>query len=252
MLMWSNLRQALAFLTRFPACPDLADPVGSVPYFMPAGFALGLFLSLAAFVVDSLFAVNPYHALLAAFLWLSLELWSTRALHWDGLADLSDALGSGAHGTRFLEILRDSRLGSFGAIALILVLLGHFLVVSLHLAEQNYVVLVLAPAFARAMPVLLTQGLDASPGSRLGLIVLQALARYPRLLAQTLTFVLLLPFLLALWQSSWHALLLYPLTAALLHFLRCTARREGGISGDYCGAAIELAQLLFLFSTIGY
>ena len=250
--MWANLRQALAFLTRFPACPDLADPVTSVPYFLPAGFVLGLFLSLAAFVVDSLFAVHAYHALLAAFLWLSLELWSTRALHWDGLADLSDALGSGAHGTRFLEIVRDSRLGSFGVIALILVLLGHFLVVSLHLAEQNYLMLVLAPAFARAMPVLLAQGLNANAGSCLGLMVVQALSRYPWLLAQTLAFVLLLPLLLVLFKSSWQVLLLYPLTAALLHALRSTARREGGISGDYCGAAIELAQLLFLFCTLGY
>ncbi|MCR5813261.1 MAG: adenosylcobinamide-GDP ribazoletransferase [Desulfovibrio sp.] len=248
--MWMHLRQALAFLTRFPLACHSSDPICSVPYFLPAGFFLGLFLSLSAVAVNCLLITLPYHAFLAGFFWLCLEIWSTRALHWDGLADLADALGSGAQGQRFLDILRDSRLGSFGAITLFLVLLGHFLLVSLQLLQEHYVLLALAPAFARAMPVLLAKGLAASSGSSLGLVVLQALTKYPQLFRLNLAFVLLLPLVLCLWQESIRVLWLYPLLYVLVRFLRSTAQAKGGISGDYYGAAIELSQLAFLFCTL--
>ena len=78
-------------------------------------------------------------AALAAWLWMALEAWSTRGLHWDGLADLGDASGSGAQGERFWAILRDSRLGAFGALHLLLAFGGMWLTVCWHIKAGQWV-----------------------------------------------------------------------------------------------------------------
>ena len=248
--MWAHFCQALTFLTRFSFSHAFSDPSRCVPYFVPAGLLLGFVLTVACFLVNQLFTVIAHCAFLAGFVWLVLEVWLTRALHWDGLADLADALGSGAQGERFLEILRDSRLGSFGAITLILVLLGHFLCLSLHSAAHQYGILILAPAYARAVPVLLARNAVPNHGSLLGLSVLQALDRYPTLYAGTFLFVVTLPLLLLAFVSLWQFILLLGLTWCLVRYLHKRAHENGGISGDYFGAGIVLAQLLFLFCTL--
>ena len=73
--------------------------------------------------------------------------------YWDGLADLGDACGSGASGARFREILRDSRLGAFGALSLLLIFSGQWLALAWHLAAGQWLMPVLAPAWGRACAV---------------------------------------------------------------------------------------------------
>ena len=156
---------ALAFLSRLaPPRPCNARSLAAcVPWFAPAGLVLGSLYTLAAWLFLTLLSASPATMLfsgavwpaaaLAAWLWLALELWSARGLHWDGLADLGDACGSGATGARFWEILRDSRLGAFGALSLLLIFSGQWLALTWHLAAGHWLPLVLAPAWGRACAV---------------------------------------------------------------------------------------------------
>lgn len=119
---------ALQFFTRIPVTGRLADWVGYSPAMlrasaahMPAIGALVGALAAALFglLLWALPAVPaaPWVAALASTVW---SVWLTGAFHEDGLADLADGLGGSYDRERALEIMKDSRIGSFGSVALVL------------------------------------------------------------------------------------------------------------------------------------
>ena len=107
-----ELAGAFALLTRVPVARWAAAPAGCVWAYPLAGAAVGALGALVAWL--------PLPRLLAALWSLAAMLLATGALHEDGLADTADGFLAGATAARRLEIMRDSRIGSFGAIALVL------------------------------------------------------------------------------------------------------------------------------------
>lgn len=252
---------ALAFLSRLvpPRACNAHTLAACVPWFAPAGLVLGCLYTLAAWLLLTLLSVTSGTALfsgaawlsaaLAAWLWLALELWSTRGLHWDGLADLGDACGSGATGARFREILRDSCLGAFGALSLLLIFSGQWLALAWHLAVGHWLLLVLAPAWGRACAVWLAASAPPHSPTSLGGLACAGINPTVRRLYRLAAF-LLLCLLAAQGLSLWQCLLLSGAQYWLTRHLAATARRQGGLSGDFLGAAIELGQLCFLLTTL--
>jgi len=112
----SDLRTALAFLTRLPvgvpAEPSLAR---AAAWFPVVGLLVGGAAAGTRAAAD--LALPPAAATLLAVL---VAVLLTGALHEDGLADVADALGAHVDRARRLEILRDPRVGAFGALALVL------------------------------------------------------------------------------------------------------------------------------------
>lgn len=123
------LLAALGYFTRCPlpagvlsAAPPLADAARYLPLI---GLLIGG-LGAAVFLA----AQTLWPAPVAVFLALAATLLATGALHEDGLADTADGLGGGWDRERILAIMKDSRLGSFGAIALVLALGGKFILLA--------------------------------------------------------------------------------------------------------------------------
>ena len=120
-----GLLQAISFLTILPVGQAHAlegkDLARSMAFFPLAGLLIGLLLLLG-------------HYLFSFFLPKTLVLWFvigllvflTRGLHLDGLADTMDGLASGGTKEKILEVMRDSRIGPFGVISLILLLGAKF------------------------------------------------------------------------------------------------------------------------------
>ncbi|WP_252733605.1 adenosylcobinamide-GDP ribazoletransferase [Paracoccus marinaquae] len=112
---WHQLLLALVFLTRLPLghlLPARVLPLaGSTWAFPLAGALVGAMAALPLLL--------PGPPLLPAVLSVAVAVWFTGALHEDGLADFADAAG-GRNPEERLRIMRDSRIGSFGAMALIL------------------------------------------------------------------------------------------------------------------------------------
>lgn len=112
----AELRLAVGLMTRLPV-GRIAEPV---PGLAAAAWALpvagGVAAVLPALVFWAAFALVPPG--LAAALALAAGIAVTGALHEDGLADVADGFGGGATRARKLEIMRDSRIGSYGALAL--------------------------------------------------------------------------------------------------------------------------------------
>lgn len=126
---------AVQFFTRIPITGRLADWVGFSPAMLRASAAhfpgVGVLTGAAAASVFGILMLllpeTPFSALVAAALSTVCTVMLTGAFHEDGLADMADGLG-GTHGTdlreRALDIMKDSRVGAFGALALVLALLS--------------------------------------------------------------------------------------------------------------------------------
>ena len=115
---WVDFTTALAFLTRLPLPepdrpPDLARATRAMPL---AGAVIGLG-GAAVYGLTGALGLTPA---IAGLLAVATTILLTGALHEDGLADSADGLFAGAEPARRLEIMRDSRTGAYGALALIL------------------------------------------------------------------------------------------------------------------------------------
>lgn len=117
-----DLRETLIFFTRLPFTrregidpPPMSRAVRTAPL---AGVIIGAIGALTILVADAL----SLPGLLSALLALSAMALSTGALHEDGLADTADGFGGGATPEKTLDIMRDSTIGAYGALALILVI----------------------------------------------------------------------------------------------------------------------------------
>ena len=120
---------ALQFFTRMPVTGRLAEWVGFSPqmlrasaaHFPGVGWLVGG-VGAAVFVLALHGLPGTAGALAAALLSMAATVLLTGAFHEDGLADVADGLGGASDRNRALEIMKDSRIGAFGAIALVLAL----------------------------------------------------------------------------------------------------------------------------------
>ncbi len=108
-------------LSRLP-CGTIPDPAPSIPasiWAFPLVGALVGALMWAGFAAATALGLPPFAAALIA---LAIQALATGGLHEDGLADTADGFGGGAVKARKLEIMKDSRIGSYGVLALIFTL----------------------------------------------------------------------------------------------------------------------------------
>ncbi|MBV5297238.1 MAG: adenosylcobinamide-GDP ribazoletransferase [Rhodoferax sp.] len=122
---------SLQFFTRIPVTGRLADWVGFSPamlrasagHFPGVGVLVGGLVAAFTYGLLTLLPPTGSAALVAAALGTVLGVLLTGAFHEDGLADVADGLGGSLDRQRALEIMKDSRVGAFGAIAVVLALL---------------------------------------------------------------------------------------------------------------------------------
>lgn len=143
-----SLRHAWAFLTRLPGGAHPADDRAlgaSVPWFPVVGAVLGLLIGGVYAGMYEL--VSPTTAAIMAVL---VGVVITGAFHEDGLADTADSLGGYAPQRR-LEIMKDSRIGTFGALALVFSVLVRVVGLAGLSATDGIVALVLAHTIGRSL-----------------------------------------------------------------------------------------------------
>lgn len=246
---------ALQFFTRIPVTGRLADWVGYSPAMLRAsaahlpgvGWIVGVVAALVLWLALQGLPPGPLGALVAALLSTAATVWLTGAFHEDGLADTADGLGGGATRERALEIMKDSRIGSYGTVTLLLVLalkLGLVALIAQRGAAPAAVGLLAAHVLSRLAPLLVMARLpyvadlagskskplaDAVSGRALAAALLWCLPALA-LLAWTLGLAGLALALLA-----WLLVLAY-----LLRLLR---RRLQGFTGDTLGATQQLGEL---------
>jgi adenosylcobinamide-GDP ribazoletransferase len=130
---------ALQFFTRIPVTGRLATWVGFSPamlrasaaHFPGVGWLVGAFTAAVLYGLMLLLPAQPAAPWVAAIASTIFGVLLTGAFHEDGLTDLSDGLGGSLDRERALDIMKDSRIGTYGAIALVLALLAKVALVAL-------------------------------------------------------------------------------------------------------------------------
>lgn len=237
-----DLRIGIVFFTRL-SLPHfevkdrtLADAIWTAPL---VGLVVAL-IAWLAYAIGSLLGLSPG---LAAALAIACGMLVTGCLHEDGLSDTADGFGGGRTREKKLEIMRDSRIGTYGACALALSILARWSAIA-ELGSPAHVLsgLVVAhvasraliPAFMQILPQARIDGLSAGVGTLADSVVLTALA---------IGAIALL--LLGLKGAVAAALCL-----ALLFFgfRKLCLAQIGGQSGDTIGALQQLAEITLLFA----
>jgi len=225
---------ALQFETRLPIpVQGWRDDrlVRSLRYFPLAGALIGLLAGLVWWIGA---LVVP--ATVAAGVALAVLVILGGGLHEDGLADLADALGGGHGRERALEIMRDSRIGTYGTLALVFTIALRWMVLAGLGIGAGFVAIVVAPAIGRAVVVPATA--LASPARPDGLG-----ASIGRGAGQTdVAIALAIALGLALLAGGTGILALLIAMVAGLIILAIAVRRLGGHTGDVLGAVAVTAE----------
>lgn len=236
-----ELRLAVAFLSRLPVGPltEVAPrQLGrSLALFPLVGLLLGVLLAGIDQGLAQLLPRPVGDALLLALLALL-----SGALHLDGFADLCDGLGGGRDREAVLRIMKDSCIGAFGAVGLVLLLLLKYQALLNLPATVKPAALLLMPVAGRWAPVLLTVAIPYLRGPEGTGAVFATHAGRRELLLATLT---LLAVAVGLFRAE-GVLLAGILLAAAAGFGVWMKRRLGGVTGDVLGASVELLELLTL------
>ncbi|MBC7266439.1 MAG: adenosylcobinamide-GDP ribazoletransferase [Coriobacteriia bacterium] len=235
--MIPGLREAFGWLTLLPVRADgSADPV---PWFSWVGAGLGAAAAGAAYGVARA-VPGDLGALLAGVVVLFVWAVLTGMLHFDGLADTADALGSRGDRERRLAVLRDSRIGAFGASAVVLASLLLVSAGAVVISHHRWWVIAWAPVVARWGSSIALSTLGSARSD--GLAATLARSRsFATLMAAAVPVAVAVPFLL---HESPGALVAGLVVAVLAP--RALARSFGGITGDLIGAAVIVTETAVL------
>jgi len=236
---------AFQFLTIVPLpctvrCEE-EDLGRSMTFFPLVGLAIGGLLAGADFLLAPLLPRGVADLILVALLSVV-----TGGLHLDGLSDVCDGLAARGSRQRFLDVMKDSRVGAVGAVALVLGLgLKYQALVAVPL-EYKREVLLFFPLAARFAQVQMTVGAKRARSDGLGSAFVGGAGLTQFMLS--CAFTLAAGYWLLGVEGLYCAALLYLLTWGIK---RWSHRRLGGITGDVIGCASELNEiccLLFLLA----
>ncbi|MGM9426573.1 adenosylcobinamide-GDP ribazoletransferase [Hydrogenophaga sp. MI9] len=252
---------AIQFFTRIPVTGRLADWVGYSPEMLRASAAhfpgVGWVVGLPAAVVFAgvwwVLPAQPATPWVAALLSTVFSVLLTGAFHEDGLADLSDGLGGSAHRERALEIMKDSRIGSFGAIALVLALLTKVAVLAL-IAQTGgaaiaAVALFVSHVTSRLMPLFVIHTLPHvgdTPQSKSKPLA-ESIGR-GALLIGVLWWALAMALVVVLLPTVQWMLAVLGALLGLVWMWRLLQRRLQGFTGDGLGATQQVCEIGFLLA----
>lgn len=234
---------ALQFFTRLPIPAWVGFEASWLQhasrYFPLVGFVVGA-LAAACYFAAALVLPAPVAAVLAT----AASIYLTGAFHEDGFADTCDGLGGGSTRERVLEIMKDSRVGAYGAIGIVCMLAAKLAALSMLAPRPAIAALLLAHPLSRLAATALIWRLDYVRGEGKAKPLAQHMSGTEFGIA-ALTCLLPVAIVLASGWLSAPAVAASVLAAMLaaLWLGRKFVRRLGGYTGDCLGAVQQLAEV---------
>jgi adenosylcobinamide-GDP ribazoletransferase len=239
--MFKTILNCSAFLTLLPIKTDQPLTEAEMGRFPACYPVVGLLLGLASLILANLSGWAGLKVTTTAILLVTAQIILTRGFHLDGLADTADALLSHRTLERKLEILKDSHLGTFGVLAIVLNVLLKTSLLNGPTGLLPLHVLVLYPVWGRlTASVVATLSRPATQGGGLGYNMV-AFSGHRELFAASM-------FSLVVSLIFGAKTLFCCLVAALLGLplVWLWKKSLGGVSGDLLGASLELGEILGL------
>ncbi len=231
---------AVQFLTRLPVPRDLefSDDllIRATKYYPLVGCLVGLIGAVTLWI-----AGQWLPPVVAVLLSLAATLFATGAFHEDGLADAADGLGGGMTRDRALEIMRDSRIGTYGTVTLGTALAIKVAALSAMTPATAGLALIFGHGLSRmaAVSVIATTPYARDVGAK---FVAPTVTPDGYRWAQTTAFCLLIAFVLCLGFGAAVAGVLACAVLAWM-FRRMFVRKLGGYTGDCLGGTQQLSEL---------
>jgi adenosylcobinamide-GDP ribazoletransferase len=240
---------AVMFYTRIP-CPRWVDHSQamlekSTRYFPLIGWIVGSVSALSLYGLPQILPL-PISIILS----MVVSIFITGAFHEDGFADVCDGFGGGWTKEKILLIMKDSRMGAYGAVGIFMLLLLKFACL-LEIAQGNILhgcfVLFAAHALSRFAAIVLRKNLEyvrENDDSKAKPVAKQT-SNKDYLLAAVFGLLPLLIF-----KTAWIALILIPL-AAIIFYLRWYFKKWiGGYTGDCLGATQQISEIIIYLSML--
>ncbi len=230
----------------------------SAAYFPLVGILIGCILAVAYFAISFIF---PKSIGLTAIILIIIEIVLVRGLHLDGFIDTVDGLFGGMNKDERLRIMKDTHPGSFGIVAVVLLLLLKFTLISeilnLNLNSDKFFVaaiLVLMPALGRyAMLIPMAVFPYARSNGTGGWT---KFVKFGEILTASLFVVLPVILISYVFLNLNIMVLLITLIIALLIFSlmlsKYIASKIGGMTGDTYGAITEISEIFVLFAFVKF
>lgn len=229
---------ALQFLTVFSLPGGFSSSEEALkkapPFFPLVGLLVGVVVASIDWSLGSLFPV-----LVRSVLAVILLIAFSGALHTDGLADTADGLLSSRPRERMLEIMRDSRTGPMGVVAIVLVVALKIAAIASLPASARFWTLLLIPVAGRSALIVVMATLSYARPE--GLVAIFRLARPRLLLSGTFLFLAVVGWGAAGKTGLAAGVFSFLFTLLFTIYLR---RKIGGFTGDTLGAACELTELI--------
>src|SRR5262245_3587390 len=242
---WADLMVAAAFLTRLPIGTRETGGMAALARASRCFPVVGLGIGLVGGVLYALAIALDLPPLLAAIVAVAAMVAVTGALHEDGLADTVDGFGGGRDRDHKLQIMRDSRIGTYGVVALTLALGAR--VVALASFEDNSdaaAAMILCQAASRALivalmwyaPLARSDGLAVSAG---------------RPSQATMLWALALGAAIAVAFAGFDGAVAAAVGAAVAWGVAALARRQiGGVTGDVLGTVQQGSEIAMLLALV--
>jgi adenosylcobinamide-GDP ribazoletransferase len=237
-----NFISAIQFITIIPlGKAETFDPPKMIPYFPIVGILLGILVVLFDHAASRLWSMPVISLLDVIFLAVL-----TGAFHLDGLGDAADGLLGQRSKEKALTIMKDSRLGTMGLVAIVFGLALKWAGIS-GLDANRTLLLVIVPAYARAGMLFGMRFLEyGRPAGGTGVDFFKSKLEW------TAFWGLTAPVVLSVflgWTAFWLNLSFVTLTTLLIWYYK---RRVGCITGDLLGAMAEILEAgLFLLVSVG-
>ena len=229
---------AQMFLTRLPAPKSLrwseTELAASTVYFPVVGIVVGAVAACAWYAGAMLWSEN-----IAALLAVGVSIITTGAFHEDGLADSADGLGGAFEVSRKLHIMRDSRIGTYGSVVLIVVIMAKVFAISAIAPTSAAGALIAAHVMARwtSLPLIYNNVYVREEGT--GKPFAATVTNQQLYTATAITA------LVAIAATGVHAFIIIPLITAFVWLAQWHLRKQlGGVTGDVLGAVNSLSELL--------
>ncbi len=243
-LWWSDFTLAAGLLTRLPfgRSADAGEMARAMRVLPLVGVMVALGGALAFWLAQEI-GLPPLAGALTA---LTATILLTGAFHEDGLADVADGFGGGAERARKLEIMRDSHIGTYGVLAIVLsVALRAAALAEIGAAGTAALALIGAHALSRAVLPSIMAVLPLARGDGLAARVGRAETRHAATAAALGTGIALLTLGLGTGLAAVFAAAAAAATIALLAHTHI-----GGYTGDVLGAAEQAAQTAVLLTVV--
>ncbi|WGS65773.1 adenosylcobinamide-GDP ribazoletransferase [Marinitoga aeolica] len=220
------------FFTRIPIYTEYNEKDFSKGmYFLPL---IGLIIGFLMYIFSYIPVEKTIYVL---FSWI-LYIWITGGLHLDGVADSFDGIFSNRNKEEILRIMKDSRIGTFGVVGLIVLILTN-LIFSYYI---NYVYILIMPVIGRSSALLSASVSTYARNNGMGYVFIT----HSNIRKFFISFLIVLPILVL-----FNIFILLPIIITYIFVIFLTKKiseKIGGMTGDTIGLIIELSQTIFLIT----